>query len=123
MDREAVGQFCCKLLPAAGGAVHLLKGGGMEQSVHVSRCGSAHGVTHGEGGTAIGRGGIPGEGECQALVLELLFCMGEESAPLQFTADAPLWILPGNTGPQVHAETGFRIAAVLTDAHLQGGEE
>ena len=54
---------------------------------------------------------------------ELLVGMGEEGAPPQFGTDATGWITPGQAGTQFHAEAGFRIATVLADAHLQGGEQ
>lgn len=69
---EAIGQLCCEMLPIAGGvAIHLLKRRGTDQGIHVSRCGSAHVVAEGEGWSAVGGGGLPGEGDCQALFLEV----------------------------------------------------
>ena len=67
--------------------------------------------------------GLPEEGEGHTLLPEVLVGVGEEGAPPHLGADAVLWIFPGQAGAQFQAEAGFRIATVLADADLQGGEQ
>ncbi len=84
--------------------------------------GGAYGVVQGEGGAAIVGGGLPREAEGQALLLQVLFPMGEEGVALQLATDAPLWTPPADASPQLQAKAGFCITIVLPDVQRHGGE-
>ncbi len=85
--------------------------------------GGAHGVVQGEGGgAAFGGGGLPREAEGQALLLQVLFPMGEEGVALQLATDALLWTPSADAGPQLQAKAGFCIIIVLLGAQRHDGE-
>ncbi|WP_152535125.1 hypothetical protein [Candidatus Synechococcus spongiarum] len=91
----------------------------VQQGVHAAVGAGAQGMAQREGRPAIGWVGLPGEGDRHALLPELLIDMGEQGAAPQLPPDAALRVVPDNAGAQVGPEAGFRITAILPDAHLQ----
>jgi len=59
--------------------------------------------------------GIPGEGEGETLLAELLFHMSHQGAALHLGGDAPLGIVPCQSGAHLQAEAAFRITPIVTD--------
>ena len=68
-------------------------------------------MTQREGKSPIGRGGLPWEGECQALLPECLLHVGHQGAAPQCGIDALLGIIPGQPGTYLQAAAGCRITA------------
>ena len=99
-EGQAIGQLRFKLLPAAGDSTRKFYGDGIEQGIHATSCWGAHGVPHREGRPKVGWAGLLWTGEGQALVLEILICVGEEGASPQRTADAPLWTFQTMPAPR-----------------------
>ncbi len=95
MGGEAMGQLCCKSLPAAGGGIQPLHGGGVQRGIPPDRAAPMAWLMEREGPRLEGEG-LPRGGEGQDLFLEVLFPVGEEGVALQGAAEAMVGSYPAD---------------------------